>query len=238
MISHLFHAAFYNPIYNILVALVAYIPGGSVGFAVIIMTCLIQLVLLPFSLSAARTQVAMKQLEPKLKELKEKHKGDKEKEAVATLELYRAEKVNPFASVLTLFIQLPVLLALYWVFRYEPFSSLDVARLYSFTPLPHHISLEFLGFINIASKSILLAALAGVMQYVLALFTPAPASTGGSQDDFVKVLNLQMRYVFPILIAVIAYSTSAAVAIYFVTINAIRALQQWYVSRKYTVRAP
>jgi YidC/Oxa1 family membrane protein insertase len=233
MISNLFHAAFYNPIYNILVALVAYIPGGDVGIAVIVMTLLIQFALLPFSLAAARTQVAMKVLEPKLKELKEKHKGDKEKEALATLELYKAERVNPFASVLMLLIQLPVMLALYWVFRYEPFSSIDHARLYSFTPVPHVISLYFLGFVNIAGKSIVLAVLAGFAQYVLAIFTPAAMSTSAGQADFARALNLQMRYVFPILIAVIAYSTSAAVAIYFVTVNSTRALQQWYVNRHY-----
>jgi len=232
--SFIFHAAFYNPIYNILVALVAYIPGGDVGIAIILMTLIIQLILLPFSLSAARTQVAMKMLTPKLNELKEKYKGDKEKEAVATLELYKQEKVNPFASILMLFIQLPVMLALYWVFRYEPFSSLDHARLYSFTPIPHVISLMFLGLVSVAGKSIILAALAGVAQYVLAIFTPTPTTAGGAQGDFARVLNLQMRYVFPVLIAVIAYSTSAAVAIYFVTVNSTRAFQQWYVNRHYT----
>jgi YidC/Oxa1 family membrane protein insertase len=234
MISHAFHAVFYNPIYNILVALVAYIPHGDVGVALILMTALIQLVLLPFSLAAARTQVAMKVLEPKLKELKELHKGDKEKEAVATLELYRAERVNPFASILMLLIQLPVMLALYWVFRYEPFTSLDMARLYSFTPVPHTVSLIFLGLINIGGKSIILAAIAGFTQYILALLTPAPMSTGGSQGDFANALNLQMRYVFPILIAVIAYSTSSAIALYFITLNSIRALQQYYVAKRYT----
>jgi YidC/Oxa1 family membrane protein insertase len=232
MISYLFHAAFYNPIYNILVALVAYIPGGDVGVAVIILTLLIQLALLPFSLSAARAQVAMKTLEPKLKELKELHKGDKDKEALATLELYRAEKVNPFASILMLLVQLPIMLALYWVFRYEPFSAIDHARLYSFTPIPSSISLLFLGFVNLASKSLVLAGLAGVAQYFLALLTPTPSS-GASGADFARVLNMQMRYVFPVLIAVIAYSTSAAIALYFVTINTIRAVQQYYVNKRF-----
>lgn len=233
MISHIFHAVFYNPIYNVLVALVAYIPRGDVGVAVILMTLIIQLVLLPFSLSAARAQIAMKVLEPKMKELKERHKGDKDQEALAMLELYRTEKVNPFASILTLFIQLPVLLALYWVFRYESFTALDVARLYSFTPLPHATSLLFLGFVNIAGKSLFVAALAGITQYFLALLTPMPTSGDGAQADFSRVLMLQMRYVFPILIAVIAYSSSTAIAIYFVTINLARMLQQWYVLRKY-----
>ena len=230
--AYLFHAAFYNPIYNILVALVAYIPGGDVGIAVIIMTLLIQFILLPFSLAAARTQAAMKTLEPKLKELKETHKGDKEKEAVATLELYRAERVNPFASILMLLIQLPVMLALYWVFRYEPFSTIDHIRLYSFTPVPHTVSLYFLGFVNIAGKSLVLAAIAGFAQYILATLTPSPA-TGGTSGEFANALNIQMRYVFPVLIAVIAYSTSTAVALYFVTINISRAVQQYYVNKRY-----
>src|ERR1019366_6796303 len=132
VISTFFHAAFYNPIYNALVALVALVPGSDVGIAVILVTIAIRLLLLPFSLSAARTQRSMKILEPKIKELKEKHKGDKEKEALETLALYKEEEVNPFASILTVFIQIPVLLALYWVFRYEPFSVINMARLYSF----------------------------------------------------------------------------------------------------------
>lgn len=77
MISNLFNAVFYDPIYNALVALVALIPGGDVGIAVIIVTVIIRLILLPFSLSAARTQRSMKILEPKIKALKETYKGDK-----------------------------------------------------------------------------------------------------------------------------------------------------------------
>jgi len=235
MISNFFHAAFYNPIYNILVSLVAVLPGGEVALAVVIVTIFIRVILLPFTLAAARTQRAMRTLEPKLKELKELHKGDKEKEALATLELYKTERVNPFASILTLFVQIPVLLALYWVFRYEPFTTLDLARLYSFTPIPHTISLVFLG-ISVAGKSIVLAVLAGIAQYAQATLalagSPAPAS-GAAAQDFQRVLAMQMRYVFPVLIAVICYTTSSAVALYFLTTNIIGALQELYVRRKY-----
>ena len=235
MISWVFHTFFYNPIYNVLVALIAIIPGGDVGLAVIVLTIIIRLILLPFSLSAARTQRAMKTLEPKIKELKEKHKGDKEKEAAATLELYKTEKVNPFASVLTLFIQIPLLLALYWVFRYEPFTSLDAARLYTITPHPAHASLLFLGFISVAGKSIVLALLAGATQFLqatLALKGSMQPSTGeGMQADFSRVMSAQLRYVFPVLITTIAYSTSAAVALYFVTTNLAGSLQEWWVKK-------
>jgi YidC/Oxa1 family membrane protein insertase len=242
MISAFFHAVFYNPIYNALVALVDIIPGGDVGIAVILLTIAIRLILLPFSLSAARAQRAMKLLEPKLKELKERHKGDKEKEALATWELYREAKVNPFAGILTLFIQIPVLLALYWVFAYEPLTSLNLARLYSFTPTPVDVSMHFLGLISVAGKSLLLAILAGATQFAQAHFAVRglgkPSGTG-MQADFQRVMGFQLKYVFPIIIGTVAYTTSGAVALYFITTNIVGILQEIYVARKFgPVKAP
>ena len=240
MISTFFHTAFYNPIYNALVAIMALIPGGDVGIAIILLTIVIRLILLPFSLSAARTQRAMKVLEPKIKELKEKHKGDKEKEAVATLALYRDAKVNPFVSIITVFIQIPILLALYWVFIYEPFATVNSALVYSFTPIPHAVSLEFIGLISVTGKSIVLAALAGISQFFqahLALSGVGSTKNMGAQKGFQQVMNMQLKYVFPILIATISYTTSGAVALYFITTNLAGVLQEWYVRRTMTTES-
>jgi YidC/Oxa1 family membrane protein insertase len=235
VISTIFHTFFYNPIYNVLVALVAVIPGSDVGIAIIILTVLIRLVLLPLSLSAARTQRAMKILEPKLKELKETHKGDKEKEALETLAMYREAQVNPFASIVTVLVQIPVLLALYFVFLYEPFTTVNTARLYAFTPLPENISLEFLGLLSVMGKSLVLAIGAGLTQYLQAVLalagTMKPPDTPGMQGDFQRILGLQLKYVFPFLIATISYTTSGAVALYFITTNLAGAAQEWYVRR-------
>ncbi len=235
MISAFFHTVFYDPIYNALVALVALVPGSDVGVAVILVTVLIRLILLPSSLSAARTQRAVRVLEPKLKELKEKHKGNKEKEAIETLALYKEARVNPFASILTVLIQIPVLLALYWVFFYEPFPTVNLERLYAFTPVPHGVSLEFLGLISVAGKSMILAALAGITQYIQARLalagTMKPSTTGGMQGDFQKVMGLQLKYVFPFIIAIISYTTSGAIALYFITTNIAGALQELHVRR-------
>ncbi len=235
MISNLFNLFFYDPIYNALVALMAVVPGGDVGVAVIILTIIIRIILLPFFLSAARTQRAMKILEPKLKELKEKHKEDKEKEALGTLELYREAKVNPFSSILIALIQIPVLLALFWVFHYEAFVTLDAARLYALTPLPQVTSLLFLGIVSVAGKSMVLAVLAGLTQFLQAhmalLGTMKPSGTPGMQNDFQRIMGLQLKYVFPFLIGTIAYTTSSAIALYFITTNLMGALQEVYVRR-------
>lgn len=235
MVSTLFYSIFYNPIYNALVAIVAFVPGGDVGVAVILITIVIRIILLPLSLKAARAQRTMKTLEPKIKELKEKHKGNKEKEALETWALYKEAHVNPFSGFLTLLIQIPVLLALYWVFWYEPFSSINIARLYSFTPLPIHISMEFLGILSVSGKSIFLALCAGATQFLqahLMLKGTPPPSGGGMQMDFQKIMGTQLKYVFPIIIGVISYTTSGAVALYFITTNLVGALQEWHVRRK------
>lgn len=235
MISTFFNAVFYNPIYNALVSLVALVPGGDVGIAVIIVTIIIRLILLPFSLSAARTQRAMKNLEPKLKEIKERNKGNKEKEALETLALYKKAQVNPFASILTVFIQIPILLALYWVFRYEAFPAINTARLYAFTPIPNTISLEFLNIISVAGKSITLAIFAGLTQFLqahLALSgTMKPSEEKSAQNDFQKIMGMQLKYLFPFLIGTISYTTSGAIALYFITTNLAGSLQEWHIRK-------
>lgn len=235
MISSFFHAVFYDPIYNALVTLVALIPGSDVGIAVILVTIVIRLILLPFSISAARTQRAMKVLEPKIKELKEKHKGNKEKEALDTLALYREARVSPFTSIIMVFIQIPVLLALYFVFYYEPFPAINAARLYAYTPVPDMASLEFLGLISVAGKSLVLAFLAGITQFYqahLALSgTMKPSNEKNMQNDFQRVMGMQLKYVFPFIIAVISYTTSGAIALYFITTNIAGALQEIHVRK-------
>lgn len=215
-------------------ALVAFVPGSDVGVAIILVTIGIRILLLPFSLSAARTQRAMKLLEPKIKSLKETCKDDKEREAVETLALYRAAQVNPFSSILTAFIQIPILLALYWVFTYEPFPAINVARLYTLTPIPHTISLEFLGIISVSGKSIFLAVLAGITQFLqahMALSGSMKPGSEGSQSDFQKIIGMQLKYVFPFLIAAISYTTSGAVALYFIATNLVGSAQEWHVRR-------
>ncbi len=235
MLSTLFHSVFYDPIYNALVALVSVIPGGDVGVAIILITIAIRLILLPFSLSASRAGRAMKALEPRIKALKEKHKGNKETEALETWALYREARVNPFAGILTMLVQLPVLLALFWVFNNEPLTLLNMERLYSFTPIPSHVSMEFLGILSVAGSSLILAFLAGVTQFLQAYLTLAGTTTSGTGagGDFQRIMNTQLKYVFPIIIAVISYTTSGAVAIYFITTNLAGALQEWHVRRKF-----
>jgi membrane protein insertase Oxa1/YidC/SpoIIIJ len=103
------------------------------------------------------------------------------------------------------------------------------------TPQAEHVSLAFLGLISVLDKSLVLAVLAGVTQWYQARLalkgTMQPVATSGMQADFQKVMSTQLVYVFPIIIGVISYTTSSAIALYFITTNLAGCAQEWYVRR-------
>jgi YidC/Oxa1 family membrane protein insertase len=189
-------------------------------------------------------------LNPQIKAIQEKYKDDKEKLAKETFALYKKYKINPFASILTLLIQLPILLTLYFIVRAKDLYHVNTAILYHFVHVPALMSPLFLGIFVISSPNIILALLAGISQFAYAYFgipippatsSAAKAKTGkasssaGMQEEFGRAMNLQMRYMLPVLYAFIGY-TSGAIALYFITGNIVMLLQlviAHYTKRKY-----
>jgi YidC/Oxa1 family membrane protein insertase len=230
-----FHTILYVPIYNVLIFLIGIMPHGDVGLALIVVVILVRLILLPFTLSMAHTQRAMTHINPEIKALQEKHKDDKETLAKETFALYKKYKINPFSSILTLFIQIPVLLSLYYIVRNKALYQVQTALLYPFVHAPAVLSPLFLGFFVISSPNIILAVLGGITQFLYGRFgmpipaapakTPGKASSPASmQEEMGRAMTMQMRYVLPIIIVFIGY-TSGAIALYFITSNIIMLLQ-------------
>ena len=238
MIHNVWTALLYKPLINALAFLVSVIPGGDVGIAVIILTILVKLLLFPFSQKAIKNQAAMNIMAPELDKIK-KSGASKEEQAKLTFELYKKHKTNPFSGCLLVLVQIPIIFALYYVF-YKGIKF-DGGLLYSFVHIPANINMIFLGLIDLAGKSLPLAILAGMSQYLQAHFMPArkssPSDAGGPkpepnfQDSFAKSMQMQMKYVFPLLITWIAYSISGAVALYWITSNIFAVGQQIYVNK-------
>ena len=233
MISSLFHTFLYTPIYNLLIFFVDVVPGGDVGIAVIIVTIVVKLVISPFSISAAKTQRRMKFVEPQLKDIKQKHKDNREKLALETLALYKNNGIRPFASIFVTFLQLPVIIALYLVFRHEHLLAPNPDLIYHFVSFPAQISPLFLGLFPTTGHVLILALVAALVQFAAAYLTiPVPpkdpkAKPGGA-DEFARAISLQTRFVLPIIIGVIGY-TAGALALYFITSSLFSILQEWYV---------
>ena len=88
---------------------------GNWGIAIIVVTFLLKLLFYPLSEASGRSMAKMKTLQPRIKNLQETYKDDREKLGRAMMELYQREKVNPVAGCLPIIIQIPVFLAFYWV---------------------------------------------------------------------------------------------------------------------------
>lgn len=232
----IFTTVFTQPIFNFVVWLYDIIPGNDLGIAIIILTIAAKLLLLPFSAQALRSQRALQDLQPKIQELREKHKGkEREQElARAMLALYKNEKVSPLSSFLPVLIQLPILIALYSALRNILNSQLNL--LYPFVPNPGTIHPFFLGFINLAVPSLALAFLAALAQYgqtKMMPITPPPravAGKSGAKDEgSLAAMNKQMRYMMPAFTFFISASLPAGLALYWLATNLLAIVQQHFV---------
>lgn len=239
--SYLFNTFLYNPIYNLLVFLIDIVPGGDVGVAVIFLTIIIKLLLFPFSLKAVSTQMKMKFVEPELKKIQELYKNKKEELAMKTFEVYRKNKINPFSSIVVLFIQIPVIFALYFAI-WKGLPLIQTELLYSFVPNPENVNMNFLGIIDISqSKVFILAFIAGITQFFQAklampIFTKPEGKSDSKEisfkDEMMKGMHVQIRYVLPVLTFFIAYSLISVVAIYWTISNMFAIGQEYYIRKK------
>ena len=159
-----FNTFFYEPLYNGLVFLISIMPGADVGLAVIVLTLLVKIIILPLSHKSVASQAKMRSIEPEMKRVKERHK-DKQEQARQVMDLYKKHGVNPFSGCFLMLVQLPIIFALYWVFFKGLANNIDQTILYSFVVAPEQINVHFLGFIDMSQKNIILAALAGISQY-------------------------------------------------------------------------
>lgn len=226
----------YKPLYNALIFLVWLVPGHSVGWAIIILTIIIRLLLLPSSANAIKSQKKFQEMQPEIDKIKEKYKNDSQAQSKAMMSFYQTHKVNPLSSCLPLLIQFPILIILYYVFQ----SGLDTSRfdlLYSFTPHPQTINTLFLG-INLAHPNLILAVIAGILQFVqtkqiTSQTKKTTASESSNKGEFANqmqnIMGTQMVYIMPIFTIIIAMKLPAALPIYWIITTIFAIYQQSYI---------
>ncbi len=236
MFSSLYHTFIYDPIYNFLVALFKILPWADAGVVIIIVTVVVRLILYPLSRKAVKTQVEMQKLGPALEEIKIKYKDKPEEQARATLLLYKERGVNPFSGVFVILIQLPIIFALYGIFKGLPVINPGV--LYSFISVPENINTIFLGVLDLSSKSFILAILAAVTTFVqMWVATRMQKAPQGNSfgDNLARSMQMQMKYFFPVIVLFISYQLAGVIALYWLTTNLFTIAQELIVRRKLRV---
>jgi len=232
----------FRPLFNLLVGITNLLPTHSVGLAIIAVTVLIRILLLPSAIHQARhmhnNQQKMTGLKDKLKEINEKFKDDQTKKAEATMKLYKEAGVNPLGGCLPLLIQLPILIALYRVFLIG-LGSDTWHYLYSFVSDPQSIQMMFFG-VNLGEPSLLLGIIAGLAQFFqmryLTSATPPPAP-GGNEDSAKMMASFQknMMYIFPVMTVFIAMQLPSALALYWLVATVFAIGQQYFIKRVFNL---
>jgi len=242
-------AVFYKPILNFLVFLTKVLPGNNLGWAIIILTIVVRLVLFVPTYRSLEQQKNMQELQPKLQALKEKYKGNQQKLGEETMKLYKEHGVNPFGSCLPILIQLPFLWAIFRILR-EGLDASTHFLLYS--PLRDFaldtINVSFLGF-NLSNvptdiqMRIIPPILVGGAQFLtmrltqarqkkkIKDITPNEKKEPNQMKEMEKATNTMM-YMMPLLIAFFAYSYPVGLSLYWFCSTIFAIFQQLVLNRR------
>ncbi len=234
MFSYIYHTFIFDPLYNGLIFLFDTFPWLDAGFAVIIFTVAVRLILFPLSKKSVITQVRMKEIEPELNLIKQ-NTPDRQQQALKVMDLYKRKGVNPFSSFFLLFLQLPIIWALYHIFVNSGLPMVDASKLYSFVNVPV-IDMSFLNYFDISVRSIFLSVVASIAQFLQLHYSVSANPQGGSSSNpnmnAAMDMMKNMKYIFPVMIFFISYQVSAVVAIYW-TVSSLFTLGQELVVRRH-----
>ena len=187
---------------------------GNWGVAIILVTFLLKLVLYPLSEASGRSMAKMKALGPRIKNIQDTYKDDKEKLGRAMMDIYKREKVNPVSGCLPMVVQIPVFIAFYWVLLYSaemrqaPFAFWiqDLSARDPFFILPG------------------IMAIAMFVQYKLNPTSPDPTQA-------------RIMMIMPIVMSAMFAFFPAGLVLYYVTNTILGVAQQWNINRRLGVNS-
>jgi YidC/Oxa1 family membrane protein insertase len=200
----------------------SFIP--NYGVAIIMLTLIVRIVMLPLTLKSMRSMRAMQALQPEMKELQELHKDNQQELSKAMMELYRERGANPFGGCMPMLLQMPVFIALYRMIWYSFeirgadflwIGDLSIPdRLFHFKFLSDVPLLSFFEYLNILP---ILMIGAMVLSFKL-------SPTSAVQNQQQKI----MMTIMPVFFGVISYQFSAGLNLYVLTSTVLGIVQQQF----------
>jgi YidC/Oxa1 family membrane protein insertase len=198
---------------------------GNLGWSVVIVTVLIRIVLLPLVIPSLKSAKKISELQPKLKKLQEKYKGEKEKLAKAQMDMYKEEGVNPLSGCLPQLLQVAVLIIFFSAFNMVTNytigkGSVEEINKHLISETPAKVFGDGLSIYWLLPFILLVGS--GVLQYFSSkLMMPAPKvdasiikATKDKEDDMMSMMRTQSTYMMPIMTIFIGWSFSLGMLLY------------------------
>lgn len=235
--KELYTILLYQPIFNALVFLYNILPGHDIGIAIILLTIIIKILLNPLTAKSLRSQRDLQRIQPKIQDLQQKYKHQKDVLSQELMKLYKAEKVNPFSSCLPLLIQLPFFIAVFSVFQNGLTNPESLKMLYPFIHNPGNINHLTFGIIDLAkANNLVFAILAGIAQFwqgKMLVKKKPPQNVPGSKDEsMTAAMNVQMTYFMPLITIYISWLLPAGLVLYIVVTTLLTIFQQYRIFKK------
>ena len=183
---------------------------GNWGWAIIFLTLLIKLVFFPLSAASYKSMAKMKNLQPRMKTLKDRYGDDRQKFQQEMMKIYKEEKINPLGGCLPILVQIPVFIALYWVLL----ESVELRQ----------ASWFWLQDLSVQDPYYILPILMGVSMVVQQKLNPAP------MDDMQKKIMMALPFVFTIFFLFFP----SGLVLYWVVNNILSIAQQWVITKNIT----
>ena len=189
------------------------------GWAIILLTVLIKLVFFPLSAASYKSMARMKEVQPRLLEMKERYKGEPQKLNQAMMEMYRKEKINPLGGCFPVLIQIPVFIALYWVLL----ASVEMR------------AAPWVGWISDLSKPDtlfgvwfgmpigLLPILMAVSMFIQTKLNPTPPDP----------VQAKLMMLMPLAFSFMFFFFPSGLVLYWVVNNVLSIAQQWQINKIY-----
>lgn len=232
-LSTIFNILIYKPILNALVFL--YNVLGNFGLSIIILTIIIKLILDPLNKKSIESQKAMTEIQPKIKEIQKKYKDNKEEQGRELLKLYKDANFNPFAGILVLFLQLPIIWALFMVFKTNLDLNAIAPSIYSFISIPQSINYYFLG-VNLAEPNIFIAIITAAAQFIqtktMVPSTPNNKEEKTDMEQAAEMMQKQMVFLAPIITFFVLFKLPAALGLYWCLSTILNVIQQKRIYKK------
>jgi YidC/Oxa1 family membrane protein insertase len=232
--------AFFDPIVHALGGVLTLIHGviPSYGWALIALAFVVRVVLWPLSEIQFRSMAEMQKVQPLVKQLQAKHKGDPPALNAAMMALYKEHKVNPLAGCVPMLIQFPILIGLYWAIQGMIGSFKTEHWLWIGSPIAQnfpHIGGQQIFAHNLAEPDIFLLCLYVISMYFTVRYG-SPPSTDPQQAQTQKI----MAFLSPAMIAFFGfkYQWASALYIYWLATNVFTVAQQFYMFRRYGLIGP
>ncbi|WP_246002366.1 membrane protein insertase YidC [Allorhizocola rhizosphaerae] len=211
--------------------------------ALVFLVITVRIIIFPLFVKQIRSQRAMQALQPQLKALQEKHKGDRETLQKEMMNLYRENKANPLMGCLPLILQMPVFLGVFHIIRRLDGTKVISGNKYGGWTLENYFDasaaklfgVKISAAFSMGGSAAVLCGILGVVMIVTTYLTSRQMilKTGWSEEPTQRMMQKLMLYGIPATLIVSAVAFPLGLIIYWTTSNLFSLGQQMWVLRKY-----